>query len=65
MADIQQTDAILMYREPASIRPVESGSRAAAEARRALPPPELVRTARHGAPTQGIDPIANSQMAQL
>jgi hypothetical protein len=44
-ADTRQTDETLVRREATSIRPVDSGLQAAAA--RALPPPALVRTARH------------------
>jgi hypothetical protein len=39
-ADTPQTDATLVYREATSIRPVDSGSRAAMAAALAYPPPE-------------------------
>jgi hypothetical protein len=49
-AEIPQIRAVLMLREPTSIRPLYTGPRAAAVAvARARPPLELIRTARHGA----------------
>jgi hypothetical protein len=47
-AETPQTHAILVCREAASIRPMDSGSRAEVAMARTRPPPELVRTARHG-----------------
>jgi hypothetical protein len=61
MPNTPQTDAILVCREAASIRPVDSGSQAAAAAR-ARPPPELVLVEPHGAVTHGIDRWAEAVM---
>jgi hypothetical protein len=64
MAQTPETEPTLGRREAASIRPVESGWRAA-EAARARPPPELARREPHGAVTHGIDPGADAAMAIL
>jgi hypothetical protein len=59
-----RTEPILMCREAALIRPVESGWRAAAAAR-ARPLPELVWVEACGAVTHGIDRGAEVAMAIL
>jgi hypothetical protein len=66
MADTRQIRAILMCREAISIRPVDSGSRAAAVVvARARAPPELVHRESDGEVTYGIDRGAEVAMAIL
>jgi hypothetical protein len=57
-ADTPQTNATLVRREAALIRPVDSGSPAG-------PPPELVPIEPHGAVTHAIDREAEATMAIL
>jgi hypothetical protein len=64
MSETPETEAILVCREAALIRPVESGWRAAAAAP-ARPPPELVWIDAHGAVTHGIDRSAEAVIAIL